>query len=205
MSPATAKMAGTARLARVDHHVTAHKHPPGADGGPAASGGPLLAGAPIGPGLAHRPARHRRVRPVRHLRRGPARRADRLVRRGRDRRGEQQAQNRQADGPPAHPRHPRDVWVRKLPRKDLKPNVKTSPVLTGVLPLQVVFYVSVCPHVGSVLARESRPVVRACQARPRRTTSRHRTADVDRYTIGVTIRPVWNDPSDAVNQRDSCS
>ena len=36
MSPATAKMAGTARLARMNHHVTAHKHAQGADGGPAA-------------------------------------------------------------------------------------------------------------------------------------------------------------------------
>jgi len=38
MSPATAKMAGTARLARMNHHMTAHKHPQGADGGPAAGG-----------------------------------------------------------------------------------------------------------------------------------------------------------------------
>ncbi len=38
MSPATAKMTGTARLARMNHHVTAHKHPQGADGGPAAGG-----------------------------------------------------------------------------------------------------------------------------------------------------------------------
>ena len=38
MSPATAKMAGTARLARMNHHVTAHKHPQGAGGGPAAGG-----------------------------------------------------------------------------------------------------------------------------------------------------------------------
>src|SRR5271165_2397893 len=34
-SPATAKMADTARLARMTHNVTAHKHPQDANGGPA--------------------------------------------------------------------------------------------------------------------------------------------------------------------------
>ena len=38
MSPATAKMAGTARLARMNYIVTAHKDPQGADGGPAGGG-----------------------------------------------------------------------------------------------------------------------------------------------------------------------
>ncbi len=38
MSPATAKMTVTARLARMKHHVTAHKHPQGADGGPVGGG-----------------------------------------------------------------------------------------------------------------------------------------------------------------------
>jgi hypothetical protein len=40
MSPATAKMASSARLARMKHHVTAHQHPQGADGGPAGGGRP---------------------------------------------------------------------------------------------------------------------------------------------------------------------
>jgi hypothetical protein len=35
MSPATAKIAGTARLARMNHNVTAHEHPQGAEGAPA--------------------------------------------------------------------------------------------------------------------------------------------------------------------------
>ena len=38
MSPATAKMAGTARLARMKHDVTADKRSQGADGGPAGGG-----------------------------------------------------------------------------------------------------------------------------------------------------------------------
>ncbi len=38
MSPATAKMAGTARLAGLKHNVTADKHSQGADGGPAGGG-----------------------------------------------------------------------------------------------------------------------------------------------------------------------
>jgi uncharacterized membrane protein YbhN (UPF0104 family) len=38
MSPATAKLAGTARLARMKHNVTADKHSQGADGGPAGGG-----------------------------------------------------------------------------------------------------------------------------------------------------------------------
>jgi hypothetical protein len=38
MSPVTARMAGTARLARMNHNVTAHNHPQGAEGGPAGGG-----------------------------------------------------------------------------------------------------------------------------------------------------------------------
>ncbi len=37
MSPVTARMAGTARLARMNHNVTAHNHPQHAEGGPADS------------------------------------------------------------------------------------------------------------------------------------------------------------------------
>jgi hypothetical protein len=38
MSPATAKLAGTDRLARMKHNVTADKHSQGADGEPAGGG-----------------------------------------------------------------------------------------------------------------------------------------------------------------------
>ncbi len=57
MGPATAKMAGTVRLARMNHHVTAHQHPQGADGRPAAGrrSAPVAAKAAAINAAQHRP------------------------------------------------------------------------------------------------------------------------------------------------------